>query len=309
MSLVGGLLFLFTVLEYSIILVAKAENDPISIFDGQLVLSNVISSRGNLSNVDEKGFLTVFRDDSIFSFSMDVGFNRGQTSLPWLTQNKNMFVIGVEANDHLVTRFERSPEFDHIRDREFIFQVAAGSKPGIARFNPGFGWDNISDTGSLFHWSDKGREKQRQHFAHKELLVRIVRLESILDHVPPPVFDIVAPRTTPFIWDTLKVDVQGADVDAVHSVGASYIKRFMCIVGEFETGEYKVPAGFPIDPAPFLKENGFVKVHNQNNQIWLNKLFIDTYRKNAKLYNCHTVYDSPTDPHRLLQAYDAGGVK
>lgn len=51
MSLVRGLLILFTVLEYSTILVATAENDPLSIFDGQLVISNVISSRGNREGI------------------------------------------------------------------------------------------------------------------------------------------------------------------------------------------------------------------------------------------------------------------
>lgn len=298
--------------------VDQTKEDPIGVFEGALTIASVVTSRSELAKVDEHGFLKAFYQPSINTFSMDIGFNRGQTSLKWLQQLHDMFVIGIEANSALVNHFDHSPEFRAIRDREIVIWAGAGSKPGVAQFNPGHGWNNVSDTGSLFHWSDANREKQRMKFAHHELLVRIVRMDQILAHVPPP-FDnkknkdssssLSHQNKTSFVWDTLKIDVQGADVDAMISVGPIFIKRFLCVVGEFSIKEYTVPKDFPTDPVPFLVENGFVKVFVGGNQIWLNKLLVEEYRQQPDRYACHRVYDSICQPAELLKSYDAGGLK
>lgn len=277
---------------------------PISVFQNHLLMADVVTSRGKLSEVDEHGHLKLFRDPvlSIERFSFDVGFNRGQTSYEWhrLLPSK-LFVLGVDANANLVARFEHSSEFASIRQKTLVFRGAVGSKDGIALFNPGFGWENTSDTGSLFGWDDKNKEAERMSHVDKHLAVRFIRLDAILSHVPPP------NPSTSFYWDTLKIDVQGADVDAMESAG-DFIKNFMCVVGEFQTAHYKIPAGINVDPAPFLTKHGFKLVYHNANQIWLNPLYVQVY-KNAPLNStCHNVYDSKVDPVKLLSAYDSGQV-
>lgn len=305
----------------------QTDGDPIGVFGGAyLTIADVVTSRNNLAEVDEHGYLKAFYQPSIKTFSMDVGFNRGQTSSTWLQRLPHMFVIGIEANAGLVSRFEHSPEFAAIRERAILIRAAAGSKPGVVRLNPGFGWENVSDTGSVFHWSDPNREKQRLKFVHNELLVRSARMDKLLARVPPPLYDSTKniPNTpfqdrsnfqnnnstkTSFVWDTFKVDIQGADVDAMISVGPDFIKRFLCVVGEFSIAHYAVPKDYPTDPAPFLIENGFVKVFSGGNSIWLNKMLVEEYRKQPNHYACHRVYDSVCDPSELLKNFDAGGLK
>jgi hypothetical protein len=268
-----------------------------------LVISNPASPQGSMSSVNELGYLKAISEPWVKTFSLDVGFNRGQTSLGWLKNLKSLFVIGVDANHLLVSRFEHSEEFEEIREKEIVLLGAVGTKYGTAMFNPGFGWDNVSDTGSLFGWADPERERERRKYLRRQMPVRFLRLQDILEHVPPPRLG------QGFLWDTLKIDVQGADVDALISAG-EYIKRFLCVVGEFQTQFYSVPKEIPTDPAPFLKQNGFVRVHYKetDNQIWMNPIYFEEYRKNATIFGCHLVYDSVLDPVSLVTAYDKGGV-
>jgi hypothetical protein len=213
-----------------------------------------------------------------------------------------LFVIGIEANPKLVYSFEVSPYFEGYRDRALVFHGAVGTKTGIVRFNPGYGFDNISDTGSLFHWNAEFRERERRRYVRYEQSVRMISIEQILQHVPLP--NMTANGTSSLIWDTLKIDVQGADVDALHSVGSEFIKHFLCVVGEFQIDEYSIPKDFPIDPKPFLTKNGFQQVYQGQNQIWLNIHHIEIYRKNPKRFSCHRVYDSLLPAQLLLDAFD-----
>jgi FkbM family methyltransferase len=302
-----AILYLFTSVAILSIRQAIAQNinstengNPISVFDHVLVLANPATPRGTMSAVDDLGYLKVISEPWVQTFSLDVGFNRGQTSFGWLDKLNNLFVIGVEANHLLVTHFEHNPEFDRLRSREIIILGAAGTKHGTALFNPGFGWDNASDVGSLYGWTDANREAERKKHVREHMQVRFVRLEDILEHVPPP---------TPgkLIWDTLKIDVQGADVDALISAG-DHVKKFLCVVGEFDARNYNVPSDVPMDPVPFLKEKGFVRVNNYGNQVWFNPIYVEEYRRNATRFGCHLVYDSILDPGALISAYDKGGA-
>ena len=280
----------------------KEESNPITVLDGHLLMAVALSARDAHVEVDENGFMKILDKNSPFtSFSLDVGFNRGQTSMGWSAKQPSVYIIGIEANARLVSHFEHNPEFLSIRPHTLVVNAAAGTKEGgLSHFNPGFGWSNTSDTGSLFGWKDKNREAERMKYVKSHLLVRQLRLDSLLRHVPPP-------RAPKFVWDTLKLDIQGADVDALHSAGV-LVDNFMCVVGEFDELYYTMPKDFPTDPVPFLTEHQFKRVHDMwpGNSIWLNRRYFDLYKENPHRFGCHSVYDSPVDPSKLIAEYEKG---
>jgi hypothetical protein len=62
----------------------KEEFNPITVLDGHLLMAVALSARDAHVEVDENGFMKILDKDSPFtSFSLDVGFNRGQTSMGW----------------------------------------------------------------------------------------------------------------------------------------------------------------------------------------------------------------------------------
>ncbi len=279
-------------------------SDPLGIYEGHLIMKSLVTSRDVHSRVDKLGYLAILGGDSRFtSFSLDVGFNRGQTSTAWHAKQPNLYVIGIDANSHLVRQFENGPEFESIREHTMVLHAAASSRPGVMTFNPGFGWNNVSDTGSLFPFKDAKREAVRLKHLNSHIAVRSIRLDAILKYVPPP-------RAPVFLWDTLKLDVQGADVDALISSG-DYVERFMCVVGEFETLHYATPEGISVDPAPFLKLHQFVCVYDvyPGNSIWLNKRHFAVYKENPMRFGCHSVYDSLADTQKLITVFEKGGLR
>ncbi len=54
--------------------------------------------------------------------------------------------------------------------------------------------------------------------------MRLIALSDVLVHVAPP-------EPPLFMWDTLKIDIQGSDVEALISAG-DYLKNFVCVVGK-----------------------------------------------------------------------------
>jgi len=120
--------------------------------------------------------------------------------------------------------------------RTLIINAAAGRGGGARDFNTGAKND---DTGSLFSGDLSGSSPGA---------VPMVPLGDILQHVP-----------LHLRWDVLKIDVQGADVEALLSAG-KLVRRFACVVGEYDVGEYEVPKTLATDPVPFLIENEFVMV-------------------------------------------------
>jgi FkbM family methyltransferase len=283
----------------------SGSHNPVDVYEGHLVIKNLITPRAIHAAVDDQGYLTSMGINSTYtSFSLDVGFNRGQTSKVWHAEQPNLYVVAIEANAHLVRQFEFGPEFEGIRPNTMVVQAAASSHDGgVITFNPGFGWNNVSDTGSIFGFRDPKREAVRLQYLRSHLSVRNMRLSDLLKHVPPP-------RNTTFVWDTLKVDVQGSDVDALMSAG-DFVDNFVCVVGEFEIDNYNVPKGFPIDPGPFLKQHKFVLTRDNNkrgNSIWLNSRFFDLYKSRPQRFGCANVYDSQVKPHEIIAAYEKGGL-
>ncbi len=119
---------------------------------------DVISSRDELSEVDANGYLTVMGKGSFYkSFNLDVGFNRGQTTLVWHEYQKPenpLFVIGVEANNKLIAHYEkltqkgrtyvdflrREVNTEKLKRNTILIRAAVGSKKKeLAHLNPGFG--------------------------------------------------------------------------------------------------------------------------------------------------------------------------
>jgi hypothetical protein len=83
----------------------------------------------------------------------------------WSAKQPSVYIIGIEANPRLVSRFEHNSDFSSIRPHTLVVNAAAGTKEGgISLFSPGFGWSNSSDTGSLFGWKDSNREAERMKY-------------------------------------------------------------------------------------------------------------------------------------------------
>ena len=310
----SGLSFLAVAVSLGIHVVRKASSsevtrrassglwDPFVVIDGTLMMVVPISFQLSSSTIHSNGYLEQIQQSGVHSFSMDVGINRGKVILQdWLNNMPNLFVIGVEANARLVSYFESNEVADAVRDRAIIIHGAVASMRNItAEFNTGAGWNDVSDTGSLFRWSDKKREQirvtKRNIFSQR---VRLIRLDDILQYVPPPRY---APSEDKFLWDTLKVDIQGADADALISAG-EYLKYFICVVGEFKYDHYKLPDDIIRDPSTLLTTFNFTKVYQGNdNQIWINRKFESSYLENGAQFGCHRVYDSRTNVSQLQYA-------
>jgi FkbM family methyltransferase len=281
-------------------------HSPVGVYDSHLILKSLITPRAVHAHVDKDGYLTSMGVDSSYtSFSLDVGFNRGQTTLVWHKAQPHLYVVAIEANAKLVRQFEYGPEFDQIRPHTMVVHAAASTKNGgVVNFNPGLGWkNNVSDTGSIFGFSNPKNEKVRLSYLSAHQTVRNLRLDDFLKHVPPP-------RNTSFVWDTLKLDVQGADVDALHSVG-DYVENFVCVVAEFGIDEYIIPKGFPIDPGPFFKEHKFVLSRDNNkrgNSIWMNPKYFALYKYDPSRFGCANVYDSQVKASDIIATYEKGGL-
>ena len=254
-------------------------------------------------------------------FSLDVGFNQGLVTIgDWLLQKHayDKFVIGVEANPYLYTLFDRIISdhqhplgyeglFWHAADspcvsgagdathtchvgyavetarRARIFHnyskqlllvnaAASTSLKGVADFHIGLGWNKkmvVSDVGSLFSFT-KNRGKATKGLTAP---VNTLRLGDILARVPPP------PRLQ---WDTLKIDIQGADADALLSA-REYLPRFVCVLGEFKTGSYDVPSGVVTNPTTLLTEAGFRLLSKDAHagQLWINMRFRSVFENEA----------------------------
>ena len=264
--------------------------------------------------LDSGGYLIAAKAPGIKCFCMDVGFNKGLVTVDaWLEKSNDVFVIAVEALPQLHILFETmNTAADQIGDknkgsskdaywklsdfhasqralrykkhfaRAFIVNGAVSTSPGVAEFHTGQGWDadgnGATDVASLFDFDDPSKSKSR---GGRHTLVRKFRLDQVLKHVPPP------PHAN---WDTLKIDIQGADVDALLSAGV-YLKNFMCVIGEFETAHYKVPAGLATDPVPIMKAAGFVSAGIAGNMVWINPRRAKEYLAAPESFHCHTIFD------------------
>ena len=233
-------------------------------------------------------------------FSMDVGFNVGSVMLgDWLARETGSatFMIGIEANPYLYTLFDtitteepwprgyegmfwqpnegmassaaavaHARAFRSHADQLILVHAAAASTiQGAAEFNLGIGWNNstVADVGSLFRFqSDRGKATAQGNVRS----VATIRLDELLGRVPPP------PRLH---WDTLKIDIQGADTDALKGAGPA-LERFMCVIGEFSARHYDLPPGIQRTPKHVLNASGFRLAVDSNNprlQVWTNMRF------------------------------------
>lgn len=242
-------------------------------------------------------------------FSLDVGFNEGLVLVDdWLQFRPDTFAIGIEANPYLHALFElittekpwprgfeghywtptnhsavaRARAFRAASSRGQVLLVHAAVTTSAKRampFNLGFGWFDdgrlVPDVGSLFDFSDKAKREVQQ-----SKTVATLRLDDILAHVPPP---------PTLIWDTLKIDVQGADIEALESAGR-YLERFHCVIGEFRAKHYKIPfvsGGHQALAADLLTRTGFVMAHHtSHNQLWLNRRHREAFADPKRNFTC-----------------------
>ena len=328
--------FLLLILVCTSFIRLSADQNNVSSFsvqEGGLVFEDT-TGQTKVKNgaLDEQGKLRVLGKAGQ-AFSLDVGFNFGQTTIIWTReqQGQSVFVIGIEANANLVRNWERDEFASRLegvlnepvaltpyRDKVMLIHAAATTHSGkVAKLNPGYGYkENVElvGTGSLLKWKHKEKEKERLRHASKHMNVKTIQLSDILTFVPEP-------RLPDFVWDTLKVDVQGLDTDALISAG-DFVDRFMCINGEFDSfhyqnedpegggkGKEKQDSKFETDPTAFLTQHQFRRVHwteAPDCQIWLNARpeYISLYRKDPSRFGCDKVYDCRDEPMKLLQRFD-----
>jgi len=248
------------------------------------------------------------------SFSLDVGFNFGKISAEWLQDVPGMFVVGVEASRELYSYYDafcnsiasnsvilsaRNSKLrfffgvwknasKHCNKRMFLINAAAGSRYGATGFAPDS--SGMMDDGSLVFG---GKD------AYKEPVISLP-LATLLATIP---------HTPDFVWDTIKVDIQGVDADAVVSTG-HFIQNFKCVVAEFAGKPTCVPCKehgmySNVDAYKFLKQQGFLNILDLNrfnmsdnyyfslmtksesrmdHRMWLNSKYIDDF-KNGN-YHC-----------------------
>ena len=190
-----------------------------------------------LYKADTDGYFAI--PSRLTRFSMDVGFNIGAIMVgDWLMNRKSgetTFMIGVEANPFLHTLFDtviterpwprgyegmywqpvngsqavsNARHFRRHADQLLLVHAAAASTiNGVADFHLGIGWNNqvVSDVGSLFPFVWE-RNKPVDLASGNIRSVATLRLDELLARVPPP------PRLQ---WDTLKIDIQGAERHAL----------------------------------------------------------------------------------------------
>ena len=264
-----------------------------------------------LHRVDSAGHFAI--PSRLTRFSLDVGFNVGKIMLgDWLSQSnaREHFMIGIEANPYLYTVFdtmttarrypkgyegmywtpnnnsgttERARTFRSHSDQLMLIHAAAvSSLRGVADFHLGVGWHAgkvESDVGSLYGWDNKQKSKASEEDSESTVTVATIRLDEILARVPPP------PRLR---WDTLKIDIQGADTDALIGAG-DYMKHFMCVVGEFSSEHYKVPSGVTVSPRSLLSGLGFRLALASNHpklQVWVNMRYRSVFEECESSKRC-----------------------
>ena len=284
-----------------------------------------------VGTVDDNGMLKAILSSKIKRFSMDVGFNKGRVTVDdWLSKQPDLFVVAVEAIPALQILFEtmmaaemqigdrthsipntkipywkltqfhasqralKYKKYCHEESRCMMINGAASTTPGVAEFNTGAGRQEkggATDTGSLFSFKDAKARARAKDWA--STLVRKFRIDDLLKHVPQPSSDLV--------WDTFKVDIQGADVDAMVSAG-KYLKYFTCVIGEFDVGSYQIPKGVATDPSPVLQAAGFVK-YNSRRMVWINPKNKEQFLASPSSFGCHRVHDVQVDLNGLISAF------
>lgn len=245
--------------------------------------------------------------------------------LPWLESSNDTFVVGFEANPALAALFDAfsgsslgidvfpasqgsadctpplSKRFGRVMHRGLVVHAAIADTDHMHIPFYG-GGDTVTkkggaahtDVGSVLEWKDAADHRAGQQ--QDVRLVPTVRLKTILERLPPP---------PELIWDTLKVDIQGYDVEALYSAG-ELLQNFVCIVGEFGGFAYKVPPGVRMDMRVPLRRAGFIPLSTVDGRSsygnWINPRFRTQYLAAPEEFHCHRVYDGPRGVHGFVRA-------
>ena len=173
-----------------------------------------------------------------------------------------------------------------------------GSKrpPAAVDFYLGKGWMGekvISDVGSRFKWIDQKRQNVSDGEAGNDVRVQSLVLDDLLALVPPP------PRLW---WDTLKIDLQGSDEEAIVSA-RRYLHHFTCVnVEMIKHKTYRVVSNVNLSLAmDALMDSGFRMLFQRigRGSIWVNLRYLDRfYDQNA--YTC-TTFDYNVTHEQIIE--------
>lgn len=142
----------------------------------------------------------------------------------------------------------------------------------------------------------------------RDLHVTQFRLQNLLKHLPAPTDD----TQDGMLWDTLKLDIQGADADALISAG-DYVDHFLCVIGEFaeyfpddkmkkaEILQTMEGMHMQVDAFGFLREHGFINVPRFHAHLPYNKTDHPTRYPYDDIYSIFV--DKMNDPATLSHTH------
>eukprot|EP00760_Papus_ankaliazontas_P019037 PhM_4_TR17843/c0_g1_i1/m.64991 len=233
--------------------------------------------------------------DGVSRVCVDVGtYISSPSSKKWWASQPNTFVLGVEANpfSYAMMHYMADPRmasapgnywpqyrpgssaakehpgpncnasevayctqrtWGHITDNydKFLLVNAAGyDEAQYMSFQMGVA--GHPDTGSLYAFKQK-KYQQAQSLGKTNLAA--IRVGDLLSYMP-----MVHPKSSErLLYDTLKIDAQGADTSVLMGVGA-HVAKFLCVIGEFDVSAYSVRSKERVDVGRHLRRNGFAKV-------------------------------------------------
>lgn len=165
----------------------------------------------------------------------------------------------------------------------FLLINAAGyDAPGYMSFQMGV--QGHPDTGSLYSF------KQKKYASAANLgtvNVPAIRVGDLLGYFPD---DTV-------VWDTLKIDAQGADSSVLVGIGDS-LSKFLCVIGEFDVSAYNVKGKEHLDLKKYMSQRGFGAV---DGRFFVNKRMKSVFQSGD--YLCRAT-DEVRTKQQILNAID-----
>lgn len=164
-----------------------------------------------------------------------------------------------------------------------LIPAAAGNRNGFVEFQMG-DYYNVG-TGGLFPFTGGGFRSGNHRLGAKTQIgvaqAPVIRLASILDRIDESAS-----------LEVLKIDAQGADWEVVEGVTCHHLRRFKCLLGEFNSGGYVVPDSRLETKDHLLRDAGFVLANGatgSGDQLWLNTAFYDFFATSNDTNLCYTV--------------------
>ena len=205
--------------------------------------------------LDENGKFKI--PSNIKSIRLDIGLSYcAPNSAVWLNQNKDTFVIGIEANKYAVSRIISNG------------LIAHQHKVSHSYPNPNFLLLNIA--------LDNVKEKTTKPFYHMSRDVGVSSLLKPTNYLNDSVAELSNVDVYPLSYilekidwnrfeyiELVKIDTQGKDLDIIKSA-ASYLDKIVYLNCEVNTFNYYENSPNPNHYDAYLSDNGFEFILNNS---------------------------------------------